>query len=147
MFASDSKIPKEEDVLFSSLAKVAEKMFTYPPEGILALTRENRLVFISGKYLLYDWPVTAITEITLPWYQLGEGFRCKVNGGTHWVYFNKLSSTARTGMLLRTAGGVGDVLALAGAAKGLMDIASARGLCKNWKSVITAAQQSPAPAG
>ena len=145
MSMTESSTPGDADILFGSLAKVQQKLFSYPPEGLLALTRDRRLVFVNRGGVLYDWPIDTIAGVYSPWYLLGEGLRCEVNGLKYWLYFNKLSSTARTGTL---GGGsvVGDALALAGAVRGLMEIAGARGLCKNWKAVIAAAQQLPVPA-
>ncbi|HWE62521.1 MAG TPA: hypothetical protein VHB98_12480 [Chloroflexota bacterium] len=147
-----SSVVKDDDVLFGSLAKVQQKIFSYPPEGILALTRDRHLAFVTRDGLLYDWPIAEIARVRSPWYQMGEGFRCEVNGSSYWVYFNKLSSTSRTGILVRGAGVAGAAVGLAGAlplaraVAGMMEIAGARNLCSDWKAMIAAAQQSVAPA-
>jgi hypothetical protein len=151
MFDIGSRLPENEEVLFGSLAKVQEKLFSYPPEGLLGLTRDGRLTFTTRNGLLYDWPIADITKVRSPWYQLGEGFRCEVNGHKYWVYFNKLTSMARSGMLVRGAGaaaaaaGIAGAVPLARSVAGFMEIAGARGLCSEWKSVIASAQQPGAP--
>jgi len=48
-------------------------------------------------------------------------------------------------MLLAGGSVLGDVFALGGALKGLIEIAGARGLCRDWKVVIAATRDSGPP--
>jgi hypothetical protein len=96
-----------DTVLFSSLAKVQEKKWGYPPEGVLALTRDRRLVFLNRNGILYDWPLAEVSNLWSPWYVLGTAFHCEVGGHRYYVSFSKLSSTARNGLMVLGAGAMG----------------------------------------
>jgi hypothetical protein len=150
MSVNSTGAPRDEEILFASLAKVRGGSWS-APEGLLALTQELRLVFLRGESVLDDWPVGEVANLQSPWYVVGQGFRFTSRGQRDWVSFTNLSSMARTGMLLRGAGLAGAVAGLAGtfrlamAGAKMMEISSARGLCSEWKAMIAAAQAPHAP--
>jgi hypothetical protein len=110
----------------------------------------DRLSYRTRDGVVFDVPLSEVTDFACPWYYFVASFKFKISGKTYACVFTKLNvgeyqiarEAARTAFGTLAFSGVG----LVGAAMELRDFKRARAYCRPWKFRLEGRSRGSSPA-
>jgi hypothetical protein len=105
--------------------------------GVLELV-DGRFAFTTEEGLVFDAPLSEVSEVKFPWYYFGGGVKFRVGAGSYRLSFVRPNDASDIPGRLLAGTGYGAPVALLTAGRKVLDIGEGRRAGKTWRSVLGA---------